>query len=152
MRSARSTRFIPAKFSIAAFASACLAAGMSGVAFGAAPAAAAPVTCASPCPSLTRLSISNPVTTFGNEQSVVFNVRVKARMLHTGLTPTGTVTLSYQTTVLCTITLSSGTGTCSPSPTALPARNKSYPINAVYGGDATFSGSHSGARHMRVTS
>lgn len=151
MRSAGSMRFMLAKFGIAAFASACLAAGMSGVAFGAASAGPSAVTCASPCPSLTRLSISNPQTTFGNEQSVVFNVRVKARMLHTGLTPTGTVTLSYQATVLCTITLSSGTGSCSPSPTALPARNKSYPINAVYGGDATFTPSHSGARHMRVT-
>jgi Big-like domain-containing protein len=151
MRSAGSMRFMLAKLGIAAFASACLAAGMSGVALGAAHAGHSPVTCASPCPSLTRLSISNPETTFGNEQSVVFNVRVKARMLHTDLTPTGTVTLSYQATVLCTITLSSGTGSCSPSPTALPARNKSYPINAVYGGDATFSPSHSGARHMRVT-
>lgn len=150
MRSAGSMRFMLAKFGVAIFASACLAAGMSGAAFGAAH-ARTPVTCASPCPSLTRLSISNPVTTFGNEQNVVFNVRVKPRMLHTGLTPTGTVTLEYHTMVLCTVTLSSGTGSCSPAPTALPARNKSYPVNAVYGGDATFSPSHSGARHVRVT-
>jgi hypothetical protein len=140
-----------AKLGVAVLASACLAAGMSGAAFGGTHRGTSATTCASPCPSLTRLSITNPVTTFGSEQSVVFNVRVKPRVLHTGLTPTGTVTLQYHATVLCTVVLSSGTGSCSPSPSALPARNKSYPVNAVYGGDATFTPSQSGARHMRVT-
>ncbi len=61
------------------------------------------------------------------------------------------VTVGYKGTALCTIVLSStGTGSCSPSPTALPARRKSYPVNAVYSGSSAFSLSHSGARHMRV--
>jgi Bacterial Ig-like domain (group 3) len=150
MRLIGSMRFIPAKLGFAVLASVCLAAGMSGVASAATHAGTGAVSCASPCPSLTRLSITGPVTSFGNEQSVVFNVRVKARILHTGLTPTGTVTVGYQSTVLCTIVLSGGTGSCSPSPSALPARHRSYPINAVYGGDLTFSPSHSGARHMLV--
>jgi Bacterial Ig-like domain (group 3) len=151
MYSVASMRFMPAKFGIAVLASACLAAGVSGIASGATHTGTSATSCASPCPSLTRLSITGPVTTFGSEENVVFNVRVKPRVLHTGETPTGTVTVGYHATVLCTIVLASGTGSCSPSPTALPARNKGYPINAVYGGDATFSPSHSGARHMRVT-
>lgn len=151
MRLIDSMRFNPAKLGFAVLASACLAAGTSGVVASAAThAGTSAVSCASPCPSLTRLSIAGPVTSFGNEQSVVFNVTVKARILHTGLTPTGTVTVGYHSTVLCTIVLSGGTGNCSPSPSALPARDKSYPINAVYGGDVTFSASHSGARHMLV--
>lgn len=152
MRTIGSMRFMRIKLGIAILASAFLAAGMSGAAFGATHAGTSAVSCASPCPSLTRLSITGPVAPFGSEQNVVFNVRVKARILHTGETPSGTVTVGYHATVLCTIVLSStGMGSCSPSPTALPARNKSYPINAVYGGDTTFSPSHSGARHMRVT-
>ena len=151
MRPIGSMRFMPVKLGIAILASAFLAAGTSGVAFGATHGTSA-VSCTSPCPSLTRLSITGPVAPFGSEQNVVFNVRVKARMRHTGETPGGTVTVGYHATVLCTIVLSStGMGSCSPSPAALPARNKSYPVNAVYSGDATFSPSHSGARHMRVT-
>jgi hypothetical protein len=144
-------RFTTAKFGIAVLAAACLAAGMSSAASGATHAGTGAAPCASACPSLTRLSITNPGATFGSEDSVVFNVRVRPRMLHMGATPTGTVTLQYQATVLCTVVLSGGAGSCSPSPTALPARNKGYPVNAVYGGDATFTASHSGARHLRVT-
>jgi hypothetical protein len=144
-------RFACAKFGFAVLASAFLAAGMSGVAFGAAhagPSGAPP--CSAACPSLTRLSITGPVTSFGSEQSVVFNVRVKAQARGTG-TPTGSVTVGYRGLVLCTVVLSgTGTGTCSPAPAALPARTRSYPVNAVYSGDAVFTTSHSGARHVLV--
>ena len=82
---------------------------------------------------------------------MVFHVRVKARVRGTSGTPDGTVTIGYHSMVLCTIMLdSAGRGSCSPSPTALPVRNHSYPVNAVYSGNSAFSLSHSGARHVRV--
>lgn len=150
MRPIGSMRFRNSKLVFAVLASAFLAAGVSSVAFGAAGAGTSGSLCYGTCPSLTRLSIAGHVTTFGSEQNVVFNVRVKARVRHSG-TPTGTVTVGYHSLVLCTIVLSSaGTGSCSPSPTALPARKHSYPVNAVYSGSSAFSLSHSGARHVRV--
>jgi hypothetical protein len=132
-------------------ASAFLAAGVSSVAFGAAHAGPSGSSCYSACPSMTRLAIRGHETTFGSEQNVVFDVRVKARVRGTSGIPGGTVTIQFHSMVLCTIVLSSeGRGSCSPSPTALPARNKSYPVNAVYSGSPAFSLSHSGARHVRV--
>ena len=150
MRPIGSMRYMRAKLGFSILASAFLATGAGGAAFGATHAGTSAPACTSSCPSLTRLSITNNVTSFGNEQNVVFNVRVKNRVLHTGLVPTGSVTLAYKGTVLCTIVLSGGMGTCSPSATALPVRNHSYPVNATYGGDSVFLGSHSGARHVLV--
>ena len=151
MRPIASVRFIRSRLGFAVLASAFLAAGVSTAAFGATHAGTSGSSCSSSCPSLTRLSISGPVTNFGSEQNVVFNVRVKARVRGTAGTPSGMVTVGYHSQVLCTIVLSStGTGNCSPSPTALPVRNHSYPVNAVYSGDSVFSLSHSGARHVRV--
>jgi len=151
MRPIGSMRFKHTKLGFAVLASGFLAAGVSSVALGAAHAGTSGSSCYSSCPSLTRLAIAGHVTHFGSEQNVVFNVRVKPRVRGTSGTPGGTVTIGYHSLVLCTIVLSStGTGSCSPSPTALPARNHSYPVNAVYGGDSVFSPSHSGARHVRV--
>jgi hypothetical protein len=151
MRPISSMRFTRSKLGFAVLASAFLAAGVSSVAFGAAHAGTNSSSCYSTCPSMTRLSITGHVTSFGNEQNVVFNVRVKARVRHTSGTPSGTVTIAFHSMVLCTITLdSAGRGNCSPSPTALPARKKSYPVNAIYSGSSAFSLSHSGARHVRV--
>ena len=142
---------IRSRLGFAVLASAFLAAGVSTAAFAATHAGTSGSSCSSSCPSLTRLAISGPVTNFGSEQNVVFNVRVKARVRGTAGTPSGMVTVGYHSQVLCTIVLSSaGTGSCSPSPTALPVRNHSYPVNAVYSGDSVFTLSHSGARHVRV--
>ncbi len=151
MRPIGSIRFTHSKLVFALLASAFLAAGVSSVAFGAAHTGNSGSSCYSTCPSLTRLSIAGHVTHFGSEQAVVFHVRVKPRIRGTGGTPSGTVTIAYKGTVLCTIVLSStGTGSCSPSPDALAVRNKSYPVNARYSGSSAFSLSHSGARHVRV--
>jgi len=151
MRPTGSMRFMRSKLGFAVLASAFLAAGVSSVAFGAAHAGTSGSSCYSTCPSLTRLAITGHETSFGNEQHVVFNVRVKARVRGTTGTPDGTVTIVFHSMVLCTITLdSAGRGSCSPSPTALPVRNHSYPINAEYHGNSAFGLSHSGARHVRV--
>jgi hypothetical protein len=150
MRPIGSMRYTRAKLGFAILASAFLATGVSSAAFGATHTGTSVPACTSSCPSLTRLSITGPVTSYGNEENVVFNVRVKDRVLHTGLVPTGSVTVAYKGTVLCTIVLSAGIGSCSPSATALPVRNHSYPVDATYGGDPVFLGSHSGARHMLV--
>jgi hypothetical protein len=151
MRPIGSMRFRHSKLGFAVLASAFLAAGVSSVAFGAAHAGTNSSSCYSTCPSMTRLAITGHVTSFGNEQNVVFNVRVKARARGTSGTPDGTVTIVFHSLVLCTITLdSAGEGSCSPSPTALAARKKFYPVNALYSGNSAFSLSRSGARHVRV--
>jgi Bacterial Ig-like domain (group 3) len=151
MRAIDSMRFTRSKLGFAVLASAFLAAGVSSVAFGAAHGGTNSSSCYSTCPSMTRLAITGHVTSFGNEQNVVFNVRVKARGRSSSGIPSGTVTIAFHSMVLCTITLdSAGRGSCSPSPTALPARKKSYPVNADYSGSSAFSPSHSGARHVRV--
>jgi hypothetical protein len=151
MRPIGAMRFSHSKLAFAVLASAFLAAGVSSVAFGAARDGTSGSSCYGTCPSLTRLSISGHVTRYGSEQNVVFNVRVKARVRGTSGTPDGTVTIAFHSMVLCTITLdSAGRGSCSPSPTALPVRKHSYPVNAVYSGNSAFSLSHSGARHVRV--
>src|SRR5690348_18393481 len=113
MRPIGSMRFRNSKLGFAVLASAFLAAGVSSVAFGAAHAGTTGSSCYSTCPSLTRLAIAGHVTHFGSEQNVVFNVRVKPRMRHTGGTPSGTVTIVFHSMVLCTITLdSAGRGSC----------------------------------------
>ena len=151
MRPIGSMRFSHSKLAFAVLASAFLAAGVSSVAFGAARDGTSGSSCYGTCPSLTRLAISGHVTRYGSEQNVVFRVRVKARVRGTSGIPDGTVTIAFHSMVLCTITLdSAGRGSCSPSPTALPARNHSYPVNAMYSGSSAFSLSHSGARHVRV--
>jgi len=153
MRPINSMRFMRSKLGFTVLASAFLAAGVTSVALGAAHPGTPGSSCYGSCQSRTRLAVHNHVTHVGSEQNVIFKVRVTAKVRGTTGTPTGTVTIEFKGTVLCTIVLSSkGEGTCSPSPSALPARRKFYPVNALYSGNPAFTLSKSGARHMRVLS
>jgi hypothetical protein len=108
--------------------------------------------CYSTCATRTELHIQPDRVLYGDEQSVVFSVFVHPRMPWVPGTPTGTVNVMYQTQVLCSITLSSGFGTCSPTSNALPAQDgRPYCIFAAYGGDTSFSASNSRLRALRVT-
>jgi hypothetical protein len=65
-------------------------------------------------------------------------------------TPTGTVQfLAGGLTLLCSATLSSGSGSCTPSATLLTAG--SYSIAAVYSGDSTYAASTSKTTALTVT-
>lgn len=129
--------------------SALLAAGVTSMAIAAQNHETAAPRCYSTCPSKTGLAVSAHTITFGSENTEVFTVKVRSKIRHVPGTPTGTVTVMYRSTTLCTMVLVNGTGTCSPSATALAPRRKRYPIRAFYSGDASFTGSH--ARRQPVT-
>ncbi len=83
-------------------------------------------------------------TKFG--QSVTFTAKLAAVSPGAG-TPTGTVTFKNGSTTLGTATLSSGVATLTT--TALPVASNS--VTAVYGGDANFNTSTSGALSQTVS-
>jgi hypothetical protein len=69
--------------------------------------------------STTALKFSSTRVTYGNEGGETLSVAVSAEFA--GSTPTGTVALrANDSTTLCTITLSGGTGSCSLSARSLP--------------------------------
>jgi hypothetical protein len=101
------------------------------------------------CASATVLSLSSSTVTYGNEQVERFSVKVTAGAPGTGA-PTGYVAVESGTKILCTIQLHRhrGTGSCSPSATAL-ARG-SYEIVANYSGDKNFNPSTSSPSTLTV--
>jgi hypothetical protein len=76
---------------------------------------------------------------FGGETSVVFSASVTASAPGSG-TPTGLVAVTQGSTALCTMTLSAGAGSCSPSSgTVLSVA--AYAVTATYSGSADYTGS-----------
>ena len=66
----------------------------------------------------TIATLSPPSVVYGNESSAV----ITATIAHTGAgTPTGTVAVINSGSTVCVITLSGGTGTCSPGDTDFAA-------------------------------
>lgn len=94
--------------------------------------------------SVTTLTSNNNPSSFG--QAVIFTATVSALPPASG-TPTGIVQFNDGNTLLGSGTLSNGTATFNT--TSLAIGNHS--ITAVYGGDATFSGSRSAALNQSVT-
>jgi Bacterial Ig-like domain (group 3) len=92
--------------------------------------------------SRTTLGLSATKVTYGAEQRERITVSVKPAYG----TPTGHVTVKAGSTVVCVITLRSGRGTCSPSPTRLAAG--SHKISASYGGSADVASSTSAPRTL----
>jgi hypothetical protein len=95
----------------------------------------------------TKTSLSLPTATvkYGHEQAARLAVRVAGRF--TG-TPSGKVAVRASGTVVCVITLVSGTGSC-----ALAARELvpgSYRLSASYPGSIQFTGSVSGEQTLVV--
>lgn len=94
--------------------------------------------CYSTCPTSTSLTASSHEVTYGSEQLEVFTVTVTPRTPGVPGVPSGTVTIKWGWTTLCTITLSGGTGSCALSPTQLKATHRPYLAFAFYGGDSSF--------------
>ena len=90
--------------------------------------------------------------TYGSEQVAVFTAKVTPRQHWILGTPTGTVAVKTGWTTLCTITLSGGTGSCSPGSTALKASHRPYLIIGRYSGDAAFAWSWTNLVVVRVES
>jgi hypothetical protein len=96
----------------------------------------------------TKVSESPTSVTYGDESASVFTVTVTT---HYGeAVPNGEKVTVKVGTVTCTVTLSAGKGTCKIANSALGVG--SYPVSAIYGGDANLSGSSaSSATALTVT-
>ena len=93
----------------------------------------------------TALSLSAPKVTYGHEQAGQVSVTVTSP----GGTPGGTVTVKSGTTTICTITLASGAGSCTPTAAQLPAGTTQ--LTATYNGSADFNTSASAAETLAVS-
>ena len=98
-------------------------------------------------PSSTSLSLSAPSAQWGSEQSEAFTVGVTAEG---GVTATGTVLVKAGALTLCTVTLSGGTGKCSPTATKLPKLTRIYPVLAVYSGSTTLAAATSSSASLEI--
>jgi hypothetical protein len=91
------------------------------------------------------LSLSKSTVTFGSEQLEHFSVTVSPQT--TGV-PSGKVAIRSGAVALCTVTLSAGKGSCSPSAKALHAGT--HTITAAYAGDKNFNPSASRSKVLTV--
>jgi hypothetical protein len=97
-----------------------------------------------PAESSTTLKLSATTVTVGREQVEKFTVTVRGSSAF----PAGKVAVKSGKTTLCTATLASGRGSCSPSTSVLAAGKHS--IVAVYAGDANFLASTSTSSSLTV--
>ena len=104
--------------------------------------------CYSTCPATVDLKASFHDLDLGDEQLEVFTVTVRADDIGVAETPTGTASVKFGSTTLCTVTLVRGKGHCSPAAGSLPAGTD--PVIAVYNGDSDFSSSRSMPRDIDV--
>ena len=84
----------------------------------------------------TSVTTSSATGTWGSEQSLVFSATVDDAQPSSVGVPTGVVSVEQGSDVICTMTLSKGSGTCSPPATAISPGTE--PITATYGGDSNF--------------
>ncbi len=90
------------------------------------------------------LSVSSAKVTYGHEQVARVTVRVTAA--HAGV-PTGSVLVGYGSTIVCTIKLSHGAGSCTLGARQLKAGTRQ--LSASYPGDKVHYGS--GSRTVKIT-
>ena len=110
-----------------------LAAYAGDASFNASASANATLTVVSKFSSIATVKLSADPITFGHEQIEKFTVTVRGSGAPV---PTGKVAVKSGKVILCTATLASGKGSCSPSASLLSAGKHS--IVAVYAGDANF--------------
>ncbi len=84
----------------------------------------------------TSLTTSSATAIWGSEQSLVFSATVDDSQSGSVGVPTEGVSVEQGPNVICTMTLSNGSGTCSPAATAIAPGP--YPITASYSGDSNF--------------
>jgi hypothetical protein len=94
----------------------------------------------------TALTLSASSVKVGQEQNEHLTAKVTAP---SGGTPGGKVTVKAGSVILCTITLSGGKGTCSPTASKLAAGT--YQLTATYAGSTAFAASTSAKKTLTVT-
>jgi hypothetical protein len=97
--------------------------------------------------STTTLALSTTTVTYGHEKTEQMSVNLAPE--YPGVTPTGSVTIKASTTVLCTITLTAGQGTCNLGARTLTPGT--HQLVAVYKGDPNFLTSKSAKQTLTVT-
>jgi hypothetical protein len=105
--------------------------------------------CYSTCATGAWLTQARNLVSYGSEDIQGYRVTVRSHVPGVSQAPTGTVAVMSGSTTLCTIVLSAGRGSCSPSPYALPPGF--YGIRGYYSGDAMFSPSASNVRTLQVS-
>jgi hypothetical protein len=95
--------------------------------------------------SVTGLTLSKSSVAYGHENGEKLTVKVTSPL---GGTPAGTVTIKVKSTVLCTIHLAKGTGSCTLAAKLL--KPGTYSITATYGG-STYYARASAAKTLKVT-
>ncbi len=140
-------RIMQPRIGFALVGAALMATGVTSMAVAAQNQAAQP-TCYSTCPPNVDLKETFHVLHVGGEEIERFSVRVGPDVIGATNAPTGTVTIKAGSTVLCTITLVNGRGSCSPPANALPAGH--YVVVAYYNGDGTYSPAQSQPRQLEV--
>jgi hypothetical protein len=113
--------------------------------FGSAAPALAPLTVAKAA-SKTSLTLARASVRYGHEGAERLSVTVSPQ--YAGV-PAGHVTIKAGQTVLCTITLSSGKGSCAL--TASKLKPGSYVLVAIYAGSGNFAWSSAPAKTLKVT-
>lgn len=96
-------------------------------------------------PTATAISLSSTSVPYGHEQAQTVTVAVSAA----SGTPTGTVTVRSGNSLVCTITLANGQGSCTPGAAQFDAGAVS--LAATYAGPAWFGTSASPAVSFQVT-
>jgi hypothetical protein len=91
------------------------------------------------------LTLSRSSVAYGQENSEKLTVKVTSPL---GGSPAGTVTIKIKSTVLCTIHLAKGTGSCTLSAKSLTPGT--YSLTASYGGSTYYAGT-SAAKTLKVT-
>ncbi len=97
--------------------------------------------------TVTTLSTTTGSVAYSEEQNEVFKVKTTAA--GGGVIPTGTVTVKAGAKMLCTASLSNGTGNCSMGATT--EKPGVYSITAKYTGTPRFASSTSGSSTLEVT-
>lgn len=98
-----------------------------------------------PQTSKSALTLSAAKVVFGHEQGERLTVKVSPQR---GGTPTGTVTVRSGSTVICTVSLGGGKGSCTLAAKRLPVGRHS--LTAGYAGSVGYSGSTSAAKTVTV--
>jgi hypothetical protein len=95
--------------------------------------------------SVTSLALSKSSVAYGQENGEKLTVKVTSPL---GGIPSGTVTIKVSSTVVCTIPLVKGTGSCTLSAKRLA--KGTYSLTAAYGGATYYAGS-SVIKTLKVT-
>ena len=133
-------RIMQPRIGVAIVSASLLATGATSTMFAAQAHAQAP-TCYSTCPPVVDLHETFRVLSYGSEEIETFSVRVRSGVIGAETKPTGTVEIRVGSTVVCTIVLADGDGSCSPSDDALPPGDDA--VVAYYLGDSNYAPSQS---------